>query len=156
MPSSIDIRPYEAGDESSLLLVWNEAMWADPIELAAWRTRYLLDPNFTPAACPVATDKDTGELIGFVLGFTNRASERPGTDAWVVSFGVRESYRRQGVGTALMQSLEDQVRTAGANRVQYGPYIPNYVVPGSMLRPTPDQSTSSRRSAQLSPHDRSA
>ncbi|HYH12944.1 MAG TPA: GNAT family N-acetyltransferase [Thermomicrobiales bacterium] len=130
MPSDIEIRPYQAGDEASLLATWNEAMWADPIEPIAWRTRYLLDPSFTPETCPVAVDRDTGDVIGFVLGFTGSATGQPGSDAWVVGFGVREAYRRQGIGRGLMQAFESRVRQDGASRVLYGPYIPSYITPG--------------------------
>ncbi len=128
MTSEFDIRPYEAGDETGLLACWNAAMWADPLDAVTWRGRYMLDPNFAPASCPVAVDRATGEVSGFVLGFTDRA--QPGTDAWVVGFGVREDLRRQGVGSALMGAFDRHARAMGATRVLYGPYIPSYISPG--------------------------
>lgn len=130
MSSDIEIRPYRAGDEPSLIATWNETMWADPIEPIAWRTRYLLDPNFTPETCPVAVDSHTGDVIGFVLGFTNRTADQSGTDAWVVGFGVREPYRRRRIGTSLMQAFEARAQEDSATRVLYGPYIPSYITPG--------------------------
>jgi len=130
MPSDIEIRPYRAGDEPSLIGTWNEAMWADPIEPIAWRTRYLLDPNFSPETCPVAVDVASGEIVGYVLGFTNRTSGGGGADAWVVGFGVRETFRRRGIGRQLMQAFESRVEAAGATRIRYGPYIPSYITPG--------------------------
>lgn len=130
MPSDIEIRPYRAGDEASLIATWNEAMWADPIEPIAWRTRYLLDPNFAPETCPVAVDRASSDVVGFVLGFTGSATGQAGSDAWVVGFGVRGAYRRQGIGTRLMQAFESRVRQDGAARVLYGPYIPSYITPG--------------------------
>ena len=80
------IRPYRAGDEAGLLTVWNEAMWADPIDERIWRSRYLLDPNFDPATCLMAVDPGDDRISGFVLAMRHRASN--GTDAWVVGFGV--------------------------------------------------------------------
>ena len=130
MPPNIDVRAYQPDDEAGLIATWNETMWADPIEQVAWRTRYLLDPNFTAEGCPVAMDTSTGDVVGFVLGFTDGSSGRAPTDAWVVGFGVRDRARRQGVGTALMQAFEDHVQASGVTRILYGPYIPSYVTPG--------------------------
>ncbi|MBA2277594.1 MAG: GNAT family N-acetyltransferase [Chloroflexia bacterium] len=127
MPPNPDIRAYAAGDEAGVLAVWNEAMWADPITATAWRSRYLLDPNFAAHDCPVAVDPVTGQVVGFALGFTEPAS--PG-ETWVVAFGVAASHRRQGIGAALMTWLEARWRAAGIARIQFGPYIPGYVTPG--------------------------
>jgi GNAT superfamily N-acetyltransferase len=130
MPADIDIRSYRAGDESGLLACWTGAVWADPIDALAWRGRYLLDPNFAPETTPVAVDPDTGDIVGFVHGYVDRSPAGPGSDAWVVAFAVREDRRREGIGTALMDAFEAAVRSAGATRVLYGPYIPSYLTPG--------------------------
>ncbi len=129
MPPKVQIRPYAAGDEAQLVSLWNDAMSADPIDIATWRSRYLLDPNFTPGECLVAVDRASGSLDGFVLGFTDKGSSSS-ADAWVVGFGVRESCRRQGIGAALMASLEGTWRRAGLGTIHYGPYIPSYIAPG--------------------------
>lgn len=130
MPVEIDVRPYRAEDETGLLACWNAAAWADPIDALAWRGRYLLDPNFAPETTPVAVDPTTGDVVGFVHGYVDRSPAGPGSDAWVVAFGVREDRRREGIGTALMDAFEAAVRSAGASRVRYGPYIPSYLTPG--------------------------
>ncbi len=130
MPPTFEIRPYRAGDEPGLLETWNASMWADPIDAVTWRGRYLLDPNFAPETTPVAVDPATGEIVGFVHGYTDRSPAGPGTDAWIVGFGVRESHRRQGIGTALMHAFEAHVSPIGVTKVLYGPYIPSYVTPG--------------------------
>lgn len=129
MPPNVDIRPYDAGDEAQLLSVWNEAMWADPIDATTWRSRYLLDPNFSPDECLVAVERATGSIDGFVLGFTDNSATAV-AEAWVVGFGVRESRRRQGIGAVLMAAFESTWRTAGVAMIHYGPYIPSYVAPG--------------------------
>lgn len=95
MPANIDIRAYRPEDEPGLIALWNETMWADPIEQVAWRTRYLLDPNFAAEACPVAVDTSTGDIVGFVLGFTDRSSGQLPTGTRVVGFGVRKRARRR-------------------------------------------------------------
>ncbi len=142
LPAGIDIRPYAAADEAPLLGVWNEAMWADPIEATTWRSRYLLDPNFEVAACPVAVEVATGEVVGFILGFSESSDKllRQTTppEAWVVGFGVRVEWRRRGIGAALMRTLEAHWRTVGVARIQYGPYVPSYVAPGVDVAAYPD------------------
>lgn len=130
MPAEIDVRPYRAGDETGLLAVWTNAVWADPVDPVTWRGRYLLDPNFAPETTPVAIDPATGEVVGFVHGYVERSPSGSGSDAWVVAFGVREDRRREGIGTALMRAFESAARSAGVSRVLYGPYIPSYLTPG--------------------------
>ena len=59
------VRGYQAGDEASLLAVWNAALWADPINPVTWRAKVLLDVpayNFDDQgarelAAPVAVKK---------------------------------------------------------------------------------------------------
>lgn len=129
MPTNLDIRPYAADDETQVLSVWNEAMWADPIDATTWRSRYLLDQNFSPDSCLVAVAAAAGSVEGFVLGMTD-TNASPSNDAWVIGFGVRESRRREGIGAALMATLEATWRPAGVGTIHYGPYIPSYVAPG--------------------------
>ena len=132
MPTDIEVRPYAAGDEAHILALWNAAMWADPIDSATWRTRYLLDPNFAAGECLVAVGSRGGQLVGFVLGMTAKGGDRSPQlpDAWIVAFGVAEPYRRQGVARALIDQLEATWRTAGISNVTVGPYIPSYITPG--------------------------
>lgn len=133
MPTDLAIRPYAAGDEAHVLALWNATMWADPIDSATWRTRYLLDANFAAGACLVAIDGKGGGAVGFVLGMTakNAATHSPHlSDAWIVAFGVAEPYRRQGVARALFDQLEATWRGTGVGKVTVGPYIPSYVTPG--------------------------
>jgi ribosomal protein S18 acetylase RimI-like enzyme len=126
MTSDVIVRPYQAADEEHLVTLWNASMWADPIDALAWRSRYLLDPNFDPNSCIVATSN--GAPCGFVLGMTQR--EATNSDAWIVGFGVSPSHRRQGIGRALFTTLENKWRTSGIDRITIGPYIPSYVTPG--------------------------
>jgi GNAT superfamily N-acetyltransferase len=131
--SAFTIRPYEPGDEAQLLPVWNAAMWADPIDVAVWRGRYLLDPNFDPRACPVAIDAATGDIVGYLLAFASRTPAdrtQSGPDAWVVGFGVAADHRRRGVGRAMHEHLVAYLRQYGVSRIQYGPYVPTYLTPG--------------------------
>lgn len=126
--SGYKIRPYNAGDEAGLLLAWNSAMWADPLDAYRWRSTYLLDPNFTPEECLVAEEVDGGGIVGFVLGFTEKHGDA--ADAWIVGFGVVPGHRRKGIGTALIERLKETWRARGVPTIHVGPYIPSYLTPG--------------------------
>lgn len=128
MESGYRIRPYAAGDETGLLAAWNSAMWADPLDVFRWRSTYLLDPNFSPEECLVAEHTSNGEIVGFVLGFTDKSGTSP--DAWIVGFGVVEAHRRKGIGTALLERLQATWRKNGVPAIHVGPYIPSYLTPG--------------------------
>lgn len=117
---------YRAGDETAFVALWNATMWADPIDAAEWRSRFLLDPNFRPDLCLIATDGDV--LTGFMLGMVQRESK--GYDGWIVGFGVAESRRRRGVASALLARLQTAMSQMGISRISIGPYIPGYLTPG--------------------------
>jgi mycothiol synthase len=126
--SRYKVRSYAAGDEAGLLAAWNRAIWADPLDVFRWRSTYLLDPNFTPEECPVAEDTETGEIVGFALGFADGRGTSP--DAWIVGFGVVPEHRRMGIGTALLEHLKGMWREKGVPTIHVGPYIPSYLTPG--------------------------
>lgn len=128
MQDQYTIRPYRAGDEAGLLSAWNEAMWADPLNLTRWRGTYLLDPNFTPDECLVAEETASGTIAGVVLGISDKL--RNSNDAWIIGFGVRPDHRRKGIGTALLTRLMDGWRKDGIATIHVGPYIPSYLTPG--------------------------
>lgn len=127
MVSGYEIRPYQSGDEAGLLAAWNEAMWADPLDVFRWRSTYLLDPNFIPEECLVAKDHDGG-IVGYILGFTDKHGDS--ADAWIVGLGVVPGHRRKGIGTALIERLKETWREQGVPTIHVGPYIPSYLIPG--------------------------
>ncbi len=130
--NGFEIRSYASGDETGLITLWNATMWADPIDSFAWRTRYLLDPNFVREACLVAVLPD-GRIVGFVLGMFDWPGTHPNSvdgEAWVVGFGVHEQHRRRGVARTLFDQLERLWQSTGVGRITIGPYIPSYVTPG--------------------------
>jgi GNAT superfamily N-acetyltransferase len=120
----MQIRPYEAMDEAALVTCWNATVWADPIDVRTWRSRYLLDPQFEPATCLVAVVN--GDLVGFCFGM-----RQPDTlDAALVALGVDAAVRRQGIATHLIGEVLEVWRRDGLQRVAVGPYVPTYIAPG--------------------------
>jgi mycothiol synthase len=55
----MNIRPYQGEDESDILAVWRNSMTVDRISEDVFRTRVLLDPNFSAENLPVAVEGGT-------------------------------------------------------------------------------------------------
>ncbi len=130
--TAIAIRPYRPGDEGSLLTMWNTAVWADPIDEAIWRGRYLADPNFRRETCLIAAMGN--RVMGFLLGFIGqeRSSLADSVDrpCWIVSMGVVADVRRHGIGSELFGAFECAAREQGSSSILVGPYVPSYIAPG--------------------------
>lgn len=126
MPTNMTVRPYAAADETDLVALWNEAMWADPIDAHTWRTRFLLDPNFSTDLCLIAVVE--AKMIGFMLGMALAGNES--REGWIVGFGISTDHRRQGVARSLLAHVEATMAVRGISRLTVGPYIPSYITPG--------------------------
>lgn len=132
-PAAATIRPYQPGDEAAVVRVWNAALSSDPIGVATWRAKVLLDPNFDPQGCLVA--EADGEARGFLLSLTRRVPffndglepER----AWITAFGVDPDWQGHGLGGALLDAALARLRRLGRATVELAPYVPNYFTPGA-------------------------
>ncbi len=134
------IRPYQGRDEAELLDVWWRAMTHDRISEELFRTQVLLDPNFHPDNLPVAIVD--GRVVGFVLCLTRQVpyflQGLDEAEAWITAFGVHPAYRRQGIGSALFDTVISKLRAQQRKIVDISPYVPNYFVPGIDTRAYPD------------------
>jgi len=127
------IRPYLPDDEAAVVRVWNAALCADPIGVATWRAKVLLDPNFDPAGCLVAEAE--GRVRGFILSLVRRVpffndGYQP-EQAWITAFGVAPEWQGRGLGTALLDAALDRLRRLDRKTVALAPYVPNYFTPGA-------------------------
>ena len=131
MPS-VGIRGYRGDDEPALLAVWNVALPADPVDRRTFTRKVILDPNFDPGRLLVA--EAAGGLSGFCLCLTRRVPlEGVGLEperGWITAFGVAPAFRRQGLGSALLDRALELFRGAGRREVLLAPYTPHYFVPG--------------------------
>ncbi|MDE2819738.1 MAG: GNAT family N-acetyltransferase [Chloroflexota bacterium] len=136
----MQIRPYQGRDETELLDVWRRAMSSDRISEDLFRTQVLLDPNFHPDNLPVAVID--GRVVGFILCLARQVpyflQGLDPAEAWITAFGVHPDYRRQGVGSALFESIIGKLRGEQRKIVDISPYVPNYFVPGIDTRAYPD------------------
>lgn len=128
---TIKLRSFARGDLSPLVALWNDVMWADPISEQRLLLDYVLDPHFDPNGLLLAVDGD--RVVGFALGMTARAdlpSDNAVGTGVIVGFGVAESHRRQGIGSQLIQGLDDYFRAKEVSAIQVGPWVPPYLAPG--------------------------
>ena len=132
MNRNVQIRPYATGDTRALLRLWSVSMPKDAISEAGFLSKVLLDPNFDPRGCLVA--EQDGRLVGFILAIVSKVSldvEPVDTSTgYITVFFVHPDYRRQGIGTALVNRALDFVRSQGATRVGVCGYPRHYFFPG--------------------------
>jgi ribosomal protein S18 acetylase RimI-like enzyme len=104
----VDIRPYEAKDQTQVIALWNEVFpddppWNEPASMI--RRKLTVQPELFLVA------HVTGEVAGTVLaGFD-------GVRGWVHHLAVRASYRRQGLASSLMTAAEEGLAALGCPKV---------------------------------------
>jgi mycothiol synthase len=131
------LREYHCYDVTGVVDLWNRCLPADPITREIFDDRILLDPNFDPAGCWVAMQD--GRIVGFVYALVRRtplpwgfesAFEHDRQIGWIFALFVHEDYRRQGIGSALLDRALAFLEAGGVKHVILGNYAPNYVLSG--------------------------
>jgi mycothiol synthase len=120
IPSGIELRPYQPQDAESLREALNEVFAEDPFfheaTPAHFREFYLQARGFDPSLWFLAWDG--GSLAGFNLSFAESADEDDTGRIW--NLGVREVWRRRGLGEALLRSAFRELQNRGLARVCLG------------------------------------
>ncbi len=123
---------YNQKYEKEIVSLWNKALPADPITVNKFRMQALFDDNFDNDLCFVALDDNN--VVGFLLAtkrkfpYLDRGLEP--TRGWINVMFVEESYRRQGIGTELVNMAQQKLKEMGAQNITLGAYSPNYFFPG--------------------------
>ncbi|MGB4658764.1 MAG: GNAT family N-acetyltransferase [Mobilitalea sp.] len=118
--------------EKEVVDLWNNTLSADPITFNKFRKQALFDDNFDSELCFVAVEEDL--VAGFLLAtkrkfpYLERGLEP--TKGWINVLFVNKEYRRQGIGTKLVQHAETKLKDMGVETVTLGAYSPNYFFPG--------------------------
>lgn len=119
-PDGITFRAYRDEDAEPLRAGFNEAFAQDPFHhemtAAHFREFFLRKRGFDPSLWVIAWDGD--ELAGFVLAFPERAGE-DGL-GWIDVLGVREPWRRRGLGESLLRTAISDLHARGLARVGLG------------------------------------
>lgn len=119
-PPDLELCEYGSGDADNLRAALNEAFEGDPFFHQASRSNfrefYLGARGFDPSLWLLAWDRT--ELAGFILSFPEHAGDR--TIGWVESLGVRPSWRRRGLGSALLRAGFRELHERGLRQIGLG------------------------------------
>ena len=123
---------YEQKYEKAVVDLWNRTLHADPLTVKKFRKQALFDENFDPSLCYVALEEE--QPVGFCLGMRRKFPymER-GLEpdrGWIVVMFVAREYQRKGIGTALVNRAEEDMKRVGAKNITLSAYSPSYFFPG--------------------------
>lgn len=128
----MEIRSYRPGDEFNIIDLWNKCMIYDPVTKEVFAKKVLIDPNFNPEGAKVV--ETDGEIVGFILTIARcvrwwdySLDENKG---WMTALFVHPSYRRQGLGAALVKEGCEYLKGVGRKEVYVSNYSPNYFCAG--------------------------
>jgi len=133
------LRPLTREDIPAAAVLFNQSiadneMIFSPLEEEAFERRF-----FRPGTHAFASmDGENGQLIGFIHGacktaFLNKETNE-NTPGYLSVVVVRKDRRRRGVGSALMDALEDAFRAAGKSNAACNDSTPvqmNWTIPGT-------------------------
>lgn len=130
------IQSFQQKYFDDLLDCWNQALIYDPITKERLIEKVLLDDNFDADLLKIAVDNDC--CVGFCYGIKRKfpylerglEPER----GWISMMAVLPNYQRQGIGTALLEAVENSLKNKGCTNITLSAYSPNYFTPGIDLR----------------------
>lgn len=123
---------YTQKHEKAVVDLWNRTLHFDPLTVKKFRKQALFDENFDPSLCYIALENE--KPVGFCLGMRRKFPymER-GLEpdrGWIVVMFVAEEFQRKGIGTALVNRAEEDMKRAGAKNITLSAYSPSYFFPG--------------------------
>lgn len=120
------LRGLRWDDAAPLLAMWNATARFDPLtpELLAEKTWD--DPGFDPGLALVC--EDDGGMAGFAMGVVRSPEE--GARGIVKLAAVAVDRRREGIGSRLLEELENRFAERGVGTVRVCESAPNYLTPG--------------------------
>jgi mycothiol synthase len=136
------IKEVSPDDRERILTCWNEGADLDPISETLLTENIWEDVDFDPSLALVALEGD--RVIGFTVGVvrlgapvTQNIGSENQRKGFVKMIVVHPGGRRIGVGSALLNRLENVLAEAGCASVRLGESAPNYLMPGLDIRYTP-------------------
>ena len=113
--AAISIRKATEDDADALFILAKDFATSFAPERSAFETTLKNVISADEASLSVA--EVDGEVVGYCLGFDHYTFFANGRVSWVEEITVKDSLRRRGIGTALMESLEEWCRTRGSRLV---------------------------------------
>lgn len=118
-PPGIEVRPFDVEAHGRALHAAQEEAFAHEwghVERTydEWHERAFVRPRIDPALVTLAWEGD--ELAGFALNYPKRM----GDWGWIGQLGVREAWRRRGLGLALLHESFGRFHATGETTVALG------------------------------------
>jgi mycothiol synthase len=127
-----EYRSFHGDDEEHIIPLWNLCMVRDAITRERFHQKVLLDENFDPEGCVIATAEDA--IVGFALSVRRRYPYYDlGYEAdrgWITMLFVHPGHRRKGIATVLVGRCENFLRKHNVSKILMSPYTPYYFFPG--------------------------
>ena len=116
--------------------LWNDSVVPysifSPFTISSFRNLFLNNPHYHEAGMLVAVDD--GKVIGFGNATYNNAGKEPfETPGYITCIAVDKNYWRQGIGTKILLSLEDFLKSSGKTYIRnlfFNPILLEWYVPG--------------------------
>jgi predicted N-acetyltransferase YhbS len=120
------LRLLQDSDIEQLLRLWNRSASFDQITPELLEEKVFDDPNYDRELALVVENER--QLIGFIMGVVraNEAEKR----GYIKLIMVEPKLQRNGLGSRLVQQLEDRLGRAGCSVIRLFESNPNYLIPG--------------------------
>ncbi|GIV16747.1 MAG: hypothetical protein KatS3mg022_2182 [Armatimonadota bacterium] len=129
---SVQIVPFDGNLLDDVVQLLQQTLHADPISRNLFVRKVLIDPNFDPEGAPVAVVN--GQTVGFGLSIARHLPLEDAPPDWdrgyITLLAVHPDWQRGGIGSQLLQRMEDYLRSRERKQVLVSPYAPNYFTPG--------------------------
>jgi GNAT superfamily N-acetyltransferase len=106
--------------------MWNATARFDPLTPDLLEEKTWDDPGFDPDTALIC--EDGGSVAGFAMGVIRLVDGRRRGIVKLLAAGA--GYRRQGIGSRLLQVLEERLAARGAHVLRICESAPNYLTPG--------------------------
>ncbi len=122
----MNLRPLHDHDLATILSLWNRNAVHDRLTPELLDEKIFDDLAYQPQLNWVA-ERDQ-RIAGFVSG--TKRQDAHGVIGFVKLLAVDPAYRRLGIGTALVEAVETEVKNQGAYLMRVFDSAPNYLLPG--------------------------
>ncbi len=116
-PAGIAIRPFRPVEDihvmhATMKEAFTEQFWHSDEPFEAWKARLVDHGDFDPGLWLLAWDGQ--EAVGGLIAYDH------GDIGWIKGLGVRQAWRRRGIGTALLSQAFAELVRRGQRRVELG------------------------------------
>ncbi len=135
----MQIRLFKPGDETAIVALWRacvrsgDVIYHEPDE-SYFAQKFTTDPNWDASLCRVA--EADGALVGCLLAAHQKHSQKPeeARRAYLVLMLVDAAHRREGIGKAMLDDLESDLRKRGKTELLINSLSPiqlDWTIPGT-------------------------